>query len=46
VLRRAVDIPILAAAKGDVIVAVTAFGIDPQVGLVSASEARMIGTVV
>jgi hypothetical protein len=46
VLRRAVDIALPAAAKGDVIVAVTAYGVHPQAGLVSATEARMIGTVV
>jgi hypothetical protein len=45
-LRRAVDIAVPPTAKGDVIVAVTAFGVHPLVGLVSASEARMIGTVV
>ena len=45
-LRRGVDIAIPATAKGDVIVAVTAYGVHPPVGLVNASEARMIGTVV
>jgi hypothetical protein len=45
-LRRGVDIATPAAAKGDVIVAVTAYGVHPPVGLVNASEARMIGTVV
>jgi hypothetical protein len=46
ILRRAVDIALPAGAKGDVIAAVTAYGIHPPVGLVSASEARMLGTVV
>jgi hypothetical protein len=45
-LRRAVDIALPPAAKGDVIAAITAYGIHPAVGLVSASEARMLGTVV
>jgi hypothetical protein len=46
VLRRPVDIAVPAAAKGDVIVAVTAFGVHPHAGLVNASVARLIGTIV
>jgi len=46
VLRRAVDIVVPAAAKGDVIAAVGAFGVHPQAGLVTASEARLLGTIV
>jgi hypothetical protein len=45
-LTHHVDIALPAAAKGDVIVAVTAYGVHPQAGLVSATEARLIGTVV
>ncbi len=45
VLSRDVDVAISPAATGDVIAAVTAYGIHPQRGLVNASEARLLGTV-
>jgi hypothetical protein len=46
ILRRAIDVSVAANVKGDVIVAVTAYGIHPQAGLVSASVARLLGTIV
>jgi hypothetical protein len=45
ILPLRVDVPIPAGAGGDVIVAVTAYGVHSQRGLVSASEARLLGTV-